>query len=208
VPFSDTLPSAYNYDLFQDYVRPYIISHLADRFAKGQTFTHAGVQFKVVAVDPAGPCRIGNSTEIYSEGRLHPTVATLLEPEQAMRLAVFPPGLQMLMLQTDIFGNGEIAERIMAAEGLRSRAQQSGLSGSTIAGLAELEIWSKELMVQSSLDQSQCIICLEDFVCGDEVRRLGCQHIFHTTCVDEWLGRDAHCPLCRHGLGPSARRRR
>lgn len=202
VPFSDTLPSAYNYDLFQDHVRPYIMSHLADRLVEGQTFSQAGVQFKVVAVDPAGPCRIGSSTDIYSEGRLHPTAASLLSPEDAMRLSMFPPGLQVLLLQTDMFGNGDIADRIMAAEGIHNRAHRGGLSGQNIAGLTQPEIWSEDLVSRSNLDQLQCRICLQDFVCGEEVRRLPCQHVFHVLCVDEWLGRDAHCPLCRHGLQP------
>lgn len=35
--------------------------------------------------------------------------------------------------------------------------------------------------------QVECAICLSEFVVGDRVRVLPCQHIFHLDEVDEWL---------------------
>ncbi|KAJ0108983.1 hypothetical protein J7T55_005531 [Diaporthe amygdali] len=32
-----------------------------------------------------------------------------------------------------------------------------------------------------------CSICTEDFVDGDDIRRLPCDHIFHPRCIDPWL---------------------
>lgn len=43
-----------------------------------------------------------------------------------------------------------------------------------------------------------CSVCQEEFSEGDEVRRLGCTHYFHTACVDRWLGMHNTCPSCRH----------
>lgn len=41
-----------------------------------------------------------------------------------------------------------------------------------------------------------CSICTEDFVHGDDVRRLPCDHIFHPRCIDPWLSAFAvTCPL-------------
>lgn len=41
-----------------------------------------------------------------------------------------------------------------------------------------------------------CSICTEDFVDGDDVRRLPCDHIFHPRCIDPWLsGFAVTCPL-------------
>jgi hypothetical protein len=47
-----------------------------------------------------------------------------------------------------------------------------------------------------------CVICLEDFMAGDELGALPCsqKHIFHRGCVSEWLGRSNACPLCRRAL--------
>ncbi|KAL2464391.1 E3 ubiquitin-protein ligase [Forsythia ovata] len=45
---------------------------------------------------------------------------------------------------------------------------------------------------------TDCAICLESFVEGDECKSLPtCQHIFHANCVDQWLGRKLNCPTCR-----------
>ena len=74
-----------------------------------QAFTHNGVQFKVVATEPqSGPGRVAANTTIFSEGRLHPSAAELLTPDQARQLAIFPPGLQLLLLHTNMYGNGEM----------------------------------------------------------------------------------------------------
>lgn len=35
--------------------------------------------------------------------------------------------------------------------------------------------------------QHECAICLSEFVKGDRVRVLPCQHIFHVEEIDEWL---------------------
>lgn len=41
-----------------------------------------------------------------------------------------------------------------------------------------------------------CSICTEDFVDGDNIRRLPCHHIFHPRCIDPWLsGFAVTCPL-------------
>jgi hypothetical protein len=42
-----------------------------------------------------------------------------------------------------------------------------------------------------------CAICLSDYAAGDTLRTLPCAHMFHQACVDLWLRRDAHCPLCK-----------
>jgi hypothetical protein len=49
-----------------------------------------------------------------------------------------------------------------------------------------------------------CLICLDTFVDGDEIRSLPCSHCFHKKCIDIWLmgtfSEDLHtsiCPTCR-----------
>lgn len=45
---------------------------------------------------------------------------------------------------------------------------------------------------------SVCVICLEAFKIGDEVRELPCHHEYHTMCIDPWLtSKSAECPLCK-----------
>ena len=51
-----------------------------------------------------------------------------------------------------------------------------------------------------------CAICQEDVKEGERVRAIqGCQHAFHSVCVDPWLLNKGNCPNCRAPLElPSA----
>lgn len=50
-------------------------------------------------------------------------------------------------------------------------------------------------------EQTRCLICLEDFGDGDDVMTLPCLHIYHKKCVEQWLGRDNSCPVCKTPIG-------
>lgn len=43
----------------------------------------------------------------------------------------------------------------------------------------------------------KCTICLSEFELEEDVRRLPCMHLFHVECVDQWLGQNKRCPICR-----------
>lgn len=45
-----------------------------------------------------------------------------------------------------------------------------------------------------------CVICLEEFKDGEEIRRLPCLHIFHQGCVDRALQIKSECPICRNPI--------
>ncbi|EGD95218.1 hypothetical protein TESG_02709 [Trichophyton tonsurans CBS 112818] len=50
-----------------------------------------------------------------------------------------------------------------------------------------------------------CPICTDEFVRGQDVRLLPCNHSFHPECVDPWLvDVSGTCPLCRINLNPDA----
>ena len=47
----------------------------------------------------------------------------------------------------------------------------------------------------------ECVICLSDFVAGEQIRLLPkCNHGFHVRCIDKWLTQQMTCPKCRHCL--------
>merc|ERR1712003_127887 len=41
---------------------------------------------------------------------------------------------------------------------------------------------------------SQCLICQCSYVAGESLRKLPCNHYFHTECVDQWLRSKDVCP--------------
>jgi len=48
---------------------------------------------------------------------------------------------------------------------------------------------------------AQCVICCADFEAHERLSRLpGCGHLFHDSCVMQWLERSSNCPICRGNL--------
>jgi len=46
----------------------------------------------------------------------------------------------------------------------------------------------------------ECCICFEQHNIGDKVIRLPCAHIYHSSCITNWLSRHCTCPVCRYEL--------
>lgn len=197
VPFQDTLPGAYEYDVFTDYLKPYLTTNKHIRLQTNDQFTYQGVQFKVVCCEPNGPARIGRNTTIYCEGMLHPSLRNLLPPELLEQLSHLPPGLQMLLLNTEALAGG-YEERLIEVQEMLSRRR--GLSNETIGQVPKFR-WEGT----SASEQTQCMICLSDFVHGEEVRQLPCGHVFHAGCIDEWLRRCTDCPICKNNVDRAVR---
>lgn len=47
----------------------------------------------------------------------------------------------------------------------------------------------------------ECVICKEELHAGERVKILPCAHLFHPTCIDQWLSKHAQCPIDRMQLG-------
>ncbi|KAL4182235.1 hypothetical protein AMTRI_Chr12g274940 [Amborella trichopoda] len=44
---------------------------------------------------------------------------------------------------------------------------------------------------------TKCSICQEEYVDGDEVGDLNCEHRYHVGCIEEWLRLKNWCPICK-----------
>ncbi|OAY69469.1 putative E3 ubiquitin-protein ligase HIP1 [Ananas comosus] len=51
----------------------------------------------------------------------------------------------------------------------------------------------------------KCSICQEEYVAGDEVGKLGCEHVYHVACIHQWLRLKNWCPICKASAAPSLR---
>ncbi|CZR63999.1 uncharacterized protein PAC_13896 [Phialocephala subalpina] len=64
---------------------------------------------------------------------------------------------------------------------------------------AEVRTSSSGSARQEWQSDSNCLICLEEFVENEEIRLLPCNHKFHPKCVDPWLEDvSGSCPVCRY----------
>ncbi|KAG7577776.1 Zinc finger RING-type [Arabidopsis thaliana x Arabidopsis arenosa] len=77
----------------------------------------------------------------------------------------------------------------LANTGVKQKALKSF---QTVSYTAELKL--------PGLD-TECAICLSEFVSGERVKLLPkCHHGFHVRCIDKWLSSHSSCPTCRHCL--------
>ena len=53
------------------------------------------------------------------------------------------------------------------------------------------------VMFGSILTNEMCSICYTNYIIGDQLTTLNCNHYFHTQCIDPWLAQHNTCPLCR-----------
>ncbi|CAD5188573.1 unnamed protein product [Musa acuminata subsp. malaccensis] len=52
-------------------------------------------------------------------------------------------------------------------------------------------------------EEMKCSICQEEYVGEDEVGRLPCEHLYHATCIEQWLRQKNWCPVCKSSALPS-----
>jgi hypothetical protein len=56
------------------------------------------------------------------------------------------------------------------------------------------------LTVEMMCEQPSCPICSEDYSPSEEVLRMPCAHVYHSSCVLPWLETKKTCPICRFEL--------
>lgn len=65
-------------------------------------------------------------------------------------------------------------------------------------------------IINDSLNSENCSICLEPFLNLNIVKLSCCHHIFHLSCIIEFLNHDYQinkkCPICRNDLNYQIRK--
>ncbi|XP_071965048.1 E3 ubiquitin-protein ligase RNF115-like isoform X2 [Antedon mediterranea] len=54
-----------------------------------------------------------------------------------------------------------------------------------------------KIMVEN---HSECAVCKEEYTEDEEVRKMPCEHLFHSDCIIPWLEMHNTCPVCRKSL--------
>ena len=87
--------------------------------------------------------------------------------------------------------------KIPKISGLTAAALQS--LGSSVVGTAPADAENSGVWVPMDPSDS-CCVCLSEFCKAETVRTLRCGHTFHQQCIDEWLTKQAVCPLCKSAV--------
>ena len=59
----------------------------------------------------------------------------------------------------------------------------------------------KHIQKYDSRKETECAICLNEFIGVDIIKAFyKCEHIFHKSCLLDWLKKSDSCPLCNHNL--------
>ncbi|KAH7277211.1 hypothetical protein KP509_39G039800 [Ceratopteris richardii] len=86
-----------------------------------------------------------------------------------------------------------IAESLFASSPLRQ--------GLSISFREKLPIVIYDEDFKKVYQVSQCAVCLSDYQMNEKIQQLPvCKHSFHVPCINEWLAKNATCPICRLSL--------
>jgi hypothetical protein len=96
----------------------------------------------------------------------------------------------------------EVVASSMAEESLgEEQHRQAGVTDSALQQLPVIKVSDYDIQKNNT---GECVVCLEKFVAGEEACRIPCDHLFHESCIKEWLNTNNKCPVCRYEMPTSA----
>ncbi|KAG1364131.1 E3 ubiquitin-protein ligase RLIM [Cocos nucifera] len=101
-------------------------------------------------------------------------------------------------------------ERIEQDEELLALGEKMGTVSTALAEEALSKCLKRSIYVPASLvsgfagyeEDIKCSICQEEYVVGEEVGKLACEHRYHVTCIHQWLRQKNWCPICKASACP------
>jgi hypothetical protein len=78
---------------------------------------------------------------------------------------------------------------------LKEIYEQNKMKAETIKNLSVKKIRNIE-----KNPENVCPICIDEFKENEYQKTLNCNHCFHKKCINRWLKKQKHCPLCRKNI--------
>lgn len=70
-------------------------------------------------------------------------------------------------------------------------------SGPLPASKASIDAMPRVGVTEQGID---CAICFDGFEVGEDAREMPCKHMYHSDCIEKWLGVRGTCPICRFAM--------
>lgn len=267
-PLADTIPQSYEFDFFNDYIRPCVEANPFRLLCEGSLFSFHGVQFKVQHATPSKKQGLGapdaeeifwkpfrgvlpkatsseiipqnlvvsieeEHTDVHNQwaaenerllnrsilrrGQLCRRIGRMThihrsEPVQPQLRDILPPSVmdEVLRLPTRL-------QSIAAIQAIADLAPQDLIRILGLAIVEQSETGQQEVRDQVAAkvlgefatiykqdtevsEDGVCVVCLSSVIHGDQILELPCSHVFHLSCVEEWLKRSIVCPVCKRDL--------
>ena len=64
----------------------------------------------------------------------------------------------------------------------------------------EEEVTNKSFINKQKDNFHECVICLEEMKTGEDLTIIGCSHIYHSKCIQNWIKKKRICPLCDYSF--------
>ncbi|PON73033.1 43kDa postsynaptic protein [Parasponia andersonii] len=130
-----------------------------------------------------------NESPVVIPQRSHPEIFIDMSPGSSELLSTEAP-----LIRTNSCGrSGSSSENIRSS--LQSGPAEVGFSRSLV---------NRDNLRRYNMDG----IAEEEYVGGDEVGRLQCEHSYHAVCIQQWLRLKNWCPICKASAAPSHSRSR
>ncbi|RLN04351.1 E3 ubiquitin-protein ligase RLIM-like [Panicum miliaceum] len=85
----------------------------------------------------------------------------------------------------------------LLALGERIGTVSTGLSDGALSECLKRSIYVSTTSTSHEDGDLKCIICQEEYFSGVEVSKMACEHYYHVTCIQRWLGQKNWCPICK-----------
>lgn len=173
-------------------------------------------------VIPSGLAEIGISRSLMNQDRFqHYNMNGIAEVLLALERIEQDEELtyeQLIALETNIFLNGmnfydqhrdmRLDIDNMSYEDLLALEERMGNVSTALTEEALVKCIKKEVhhptaSASGQNDDVKCSVCQEEYVAGDEVGRLACEHVYHLSCIQQWLRLKNWCPICKGSAEPS-----
>ncbi|KAK1386132.1 E3 ubiquitin-protein ligase MBR1 [Heracleum sosnowskyi] len=109
-----------------------------------------------------------------------------------MRLDIENMSYEELLALEEKMGNVSTA--------LSEDALLKSVTVSTYQGISTEE---EEAASSIKAEDTKCSICQEEYMIGDEVGKIGCEHGYHMGCLKQWLQLKNWCPICKASVDPA-----
>ena len=159
-----------------------------------------------ISIDNPGKCR-----DVEEGGEYGQLLSRLLWNEDACMVFTILSWVSMCGLYVGALHVWDTYRRFWLE--LRAASADARLVASALASLPVITYNGKDAPIpqldgREAHECTTCSICLGDFEPDDQLRLLPCCHLFHRSCIDEWIHvqmLNASCPLCKRALvrGPT-----